>query len=208
MLEKIIDLQLKAAGITLKFTLQFVGISKACILFQNPKMEVSCFLVQHRIECWGFLFREKKLPRKLIPEKAIQAGIPPHFFHNLQLGEPYTKENGEIVANEEVTVAHDQGKTYGYSADTLYDESLCDLFSGIDLLYHEATYLHEMIDKAAERYHTTALQAAYIAKKAGVKKLLLGHFSSKYENLDPFLTEAASVFEAVELALEGVTYRI
>jgi ribonuclease Z len=208
LLQDIMMMQLGAAGTQLKFKLHFVTVSNAGIIFSGTKMEVSCFPVKHRIPCFGYIFREKKHPRKLNIEKAKSAGIPSFFFHNLQMGEDYALPGGGFVKNEEVTTPNAPGRVYAYSADTIYDESLCDIFAEATLLYHEATYLHEMEDRARERFHTTAKQAAMIGYKAGVKKLLLGHFSSKYERLDQFLEEAKSGFPTAELAIEGVTYRI
>lgn len=208
MLQTITEMQLKAADTTLRFPLIFVPNEKAGVILSHPKMEVSCFPVQHRIECWGYVFREKLNPRKLVKDKALALGIPYQFFHNLQLGENFVKQDGSLIPNEAVTVPNHPGRVYAYSADTLYDESLCPVFEGADLLYHEATYLHDMADRAADRYHSTSRQAGMIAKKAGVKRLLLGHFSSKYEDLSPFLNEAKMEFEHTELGIEGVTYRI
>ena len=208
LLQDIMMMQLDAAGTQLKFKLHFVAVSNGGIIYAGPRMEVSCFPVKHRIPCYGFIFREIKLPRKLLIEQARLAGIPPTFFHHLQMGEDYRMPDGKLVKNEDVTIQNSPGRVYAYSADTIFDESLCDLFDGANLLYHEATYLHEMLDRAKDRFHTTARQAGEIAMKAGVKKLLLGHFSSKYENLDPFLDEALSQFTQTDLAIEGVTYRV
>lgn len=207
-LKTLIDLQLQAADTTLRFPLHFIPLTAPGVLLDSPKMEVSCFAVQHRIPCYGFLFREKKMPRKLLPEKAKAAGIPPRFFHELQWGKDYVNELGMTIPNDEVTLPSAPGRVYAYSADTIYDESLAVKFAGANLLYHEATYLHDLKERAQERFHTTALQAGEMAVKSGAKKLLLGHFSSKYEDLSPFLKEARSVFEQAELGLEGVTYRI
>ena len=95
-----------------------------------------------------------------------------------------------------------------FCADTIYDERLAEKIKAVDLLYHETTYLKDLHERAATRFHSTTIQAGAIAKKAGVKKLLIGHFSSKYESLDAFLAETTEVFENTELALEGVCYKI
>lgn len=203
----IIEMQLAAAETTLKFPLTFVPLEPG-ILFESSKMQVSCFPVKHRIPCFGFLFKEKKQPRKLIPELAIKAGIPPDYFHQLQMGKDFPANDGTLIKNSEVTLANSPARMYAYSADTVFDENICTYFSKANLLYHEATYLHNMAVQAAMRFHTTARQAALIAEKAGVKKLLIGHFSSKYENLQPFLLEVSQHFSQAELAMEGVTYLI
>ena len=101
-----------------------------------------------------------------------------------------------------------KAKSYAYSADTSYDERIIEKVRGADLLYHEATYLKDLEERAVKRFHCTTTQAACIAKKAGVERLLLGHFSSKYEKLEEFEQEARQIFPNTELALEGVTYLI
>lgn len=207
-LEDIIQLQLNAAGTRLRFPLHFKPNEKAGVIATGSKMEVSCFQVSHRIECWGYLFREKKLPRKLIKDAAIASGIPANFFYRLQSGEDYTTKTGKRIPNEKVTTPNLPGRSYAYCADTIYDESLCDIIEKVDLLYHEATYLHEWVQRAGERFHSTAQQAGVIASKAGVKKLLIGHFGSKYESLELFQEEVKETFENAELALEGITFRI
>ncbi len=113
-----------------------------------------------------------------------------------------------MIKNVEVTEAGETGKRYAYCADTKYDESLIPHFRGADLIYHETTYLDNLRERAEERFHATSKQAALIAQKAGVKKLLIGHFSSKYDTLEEFETEAREVFPNTELAMEGVCYEV
>jgi ribonuclease Z len=207
-LKKILDLHLDVAATKLSYKLFFHALTNEGMIMNDNKITVECFSVKHRIECWGFLFKEKKKPRKIDSERARLYEIPASFYDKLQSGEDYVNKKGTIIPNEEVTIAASPGKSYGYCADTIYDESLVDKIKGVDLLYHEATYLKGNETKAAERFHSTTLQAAQIAEKAGVKKLLIGHFSAKYEVLDEFLVEACSVFTNTELALEGTCYRI
>jgi ribonuclease Z len=206
MLKEIIDLQMKAGGVQLPFKLIFHVLGEDGVLVDLKRTEVSCFKVQHRVACWGFLFREKRNPRKLDMDNILAAGIPSSYYEKLQQGEDYTHKDGTIVKNESVTHAAPKGKSYAFCADTIYDESLAGKVKGVDMIYHETTYLHNLEERAASRFHSTTLQAGQIAKLAGAEKLLIGHFSSKYEKLDAFLEETASVFPNVELALEGVTY--
>ena len=207
-LEEIINLQLKVSDTHLSYPLHFRELKTEGIIVDDKKLTVECFKTQHRIECWGFLFRQKKNPRKLDAARAKTYEIPAAFYEKLQRGEDYVTKKGTIIPNEEVTTAAPNAKAYAYCADTIYDESLIEKIKGVDLLYHEATYLKDLAERAAARFHSTTVQAAAIAQKAGVKKLLIGHFSSKYETLDEFLTEAVEVFECTELALEGVCYTI
>ena len=207
-LEEIINLQLKVSDTHLSYPLHFRALKSEGLIVDDKKLTVECFKTQHRIECWGFLFRQKKNPRKLDAARAKTYEIPAAFYEKLQRGEDYVNKKGTIIPNEEVTTAAPNAKAYAYCADTIYDESLIEKIKGVDLLYHEATYLKDLAERAAARFHSTTVQAAAIAQKAGVKKLLIGHFSSKYETLDEFLTEAVEVFECTELALEGVCYKI
>jgi ribonuclease Z len=207
-LEMILNLQLQAADTHLSYPLHFHAIKEEGILVDGKKMTISCFPVQHRIECWGFLFREKKKPRKIDPDRAASYEIPPSYFEQLQQGKDYVTKKGTIIPNDEVTTPAAVPLTYAYCADTIYDETIAEKVKGADLLYHETTYLQDLPERAAARYHSTTIQAAAIARKAGVKKLLIGHFSSKYETLDQFLVETSAVFENTELALEGICYRI
>jgi ribonuclease Z len=206
MLSDILDLQFKAADTKLSFPLHFHPLGNNELILDEKKLTVSSFRVQHRIPCWGFLFREKVKLRKVDPLKAYQAGIPPEFFSKLKDGEDYIKKDGHRILNEEVTKPAPAALSYAYCADTKYDESLIKIIAGTDLIYHEATYLDDQREKAIERFHSTAKQAATLALQSNVKKLLLGHFSSKYEVLDVFREEAAAVFPNVEACKEGVTY--
>ena len=207
-LKDIIELQLKVSDTKLSYALHLHTITAPARLLETDKLEVSCFRTNHRIECYGFVFAEKKRPRKLNPGKAIEHEIPQSFYERLTAGEDYTKKNGTVVKNEWVTDAAEPGKRYAFCADTKYDESIIPHFRGADMIYHETTYLDNLQERAAARFHSTTKQAALIAKKAGVKKLLIGHFSSKYDTLEEFETEAKEVFENTELALEGVCYEI
>ena len=207
-LEQLISLQLSFASTHLCYTLHFHPLSDEGLIFEGNKMTVECFKVRHRINCWGFLFRQKKNARKLDPERAKIYEIPAAFYDKLQQGEDYVTKKGTIVPNEEVTTAAAKPKSYAYCADTIFDESLAEKVKGVDLLYHETTYLKDLHERAAARFHSTTVQAAAIAKKAAVKRLLIGHFSSKYESLDEFLEETAEVFENTELAIQGCCYII
>ena len=208
LLEKIIQLQLDAANTKLCYQLHFHPLGDEQVILSDNKIEVSCFKTLHRIECWGFLFKQKKNPRKIDAERIKSFEIPSSFYEKLQKGEDYVTKKGTIIPNDEVTIAAPLPKTYGYCADTIYDENLVEKIRGVDLLYHETTYLKGNETKAAARFHATTLQAAAIAEKAAVKKLLIGHFSAKYESLEDFLIETSSVFPNTELALEGTCYNI
>jgi ribonuclease Z len=207
-LQDIVGLQLRAANIELPYPLHFHPLLQEGPIVRETKFEVSCFHVYHRIECWGFRFREIRPLRKVNPEKARVQGVPSSFFDRLKWGEDYHAQDGRIVPNEAATDPAVKSRSYAYSADTLYDERIIEKVRGVDLLYHETTYLKDLEERAGKRFHSTTVQAATVAVKAGVQRLLIGHFSSKYEKLDAFEQEAREVFPKTELALEGVTYRV
>jgi ribonuclease Z len=207
-LKTIIDLQLKVAETQLCYPLHIHTINKPATLVDSEKLTVKCFRTNHRIECYGFVFSEKKQPRKLIPDKAREYEIPVSFYERLKNGENYARQDGSIVPNDRVTEAAEPGKVYAFCADTKYDETIIPHIKDADMIYHETTYLDNLRERAESRFHSTSKQAAALAKKAGVKKLLIGHFSSKYDTLEEFEREAREVFPETELALEGVAYTV
>ncbi|HZF64472.1 MAG TPA: ribonuclease Z [Chitinophagaceae bacterium] len=207
-LQQIIEMQLKVADTTLPYPLHFHTLTKDCVLVENDKIRISCFRTTHRITCFGFTFEEKMLKRKLLIDKVRMFDIPVSFYSSLQGGLDYINEKGVFVKNEEVTAAPEKGKRYAFCADTKYDESILQHIYGFDAIYHETTYLDNLREQAFERFHSTTKQAALIAQKALVKKLFIGHFSSKYSTLEPFAEEAREIFPNTELAIEGETYEI
>jgi ribonuclease Z len=207
-LQQIIELQLKVAETHLSYNLHFHTITKEAVLVDDEKIKISCFRTNHRIECYGFVFEEKRKPRKLEPAKAAEHGVPAIFYERLRDGEDYTTKDGAIIKNEWVTTKAPAGHKYSFCGDTKYDESILPHIKDSDMIYHETTYLDNLRARAEERFHSTTKQAAMIAIKSGTRKLLIGHFSSKYAELDEFEKEAREVFENTELAMEGVCYEL
>ena len=207
-LKAIIDLQFTVADTKLPFALHFHPLEKEGLVVDGKRFSVECFSTQHRVECWGFIIREKKHPRKIDKEKVLQFNIPAVYYSHLKNGADYENKEGDIIKNEWVTLPNNPPRSYAFCADTIYDESLAEKVKDVDVIYHETTYLRDLDERATARYHSTTEQAAHIAIKANTKKLLIGHFSSKYEVLDQFLQEAKEVFDNTELAIEGVTFKI
>jgi ribonuclease Z len=205
-LKEILDLQFKHSDTRLPFELTFHPIEKDGLILDAKHYTVECFSTKHRIECKGFLVREKKNLRKILAEEVRKYNIPPSFFPQLQKGEDFPDSNGVVIKNERLTTENRRPKSYAFAADTVYDVRLAEIVREVDLLYHEATYPDALSEKATERYHSTTKQAASIALQGSVNRLLIGHFSAKFENLEPFLTEAREVFMNTDLAQEGVTY--
>jgi ribonuclease Z len=206
-LKEIIDMVLNVGSTILPYKLQFHALEEVSMLVDDEHFSVQCFPVFHRIDCWGFLFREKRKPRKINPEATAQYNVPIEFFERLKQGEDLI-QGESVISNEILTTPNKTPKSYAYTADTLYNESLAEIVRNVDLLYHETTYLKDKADKASGRFHSTSEQAAMLAKLAHVKKLLIGHFSSTYETLNEFLTEAKEIFPNTQLALEGQTFII
>jgi ribonuclease Z len=207
-LQDIIDLQLKVADIHLPYQLHIHPLTEEAVIVRESKFEVNCFQVFHRIACWGFRFREIRPFRRVNPEKARHYEVPSSFFDRLKWGESYLRKDGTLVENQWVTEPAAKARSYAYAADTRFDESIAEKVSGVDLLYHETTYLKDLEEQAGKRFHSTTTQAATIARQAGVQRLLIGHFSSKYEKLQSFEQEAREIFPNTDLALEGVTYKV
>src|SRR6476469_4617466 len=207
-LQQIIEMQLSVADSQLSYPLHFHTLTEPCVLVDNEKIRISCFRTNHRIECYGFTFEEKEGKRKLLIHKIRTLHIPVSFYSSLQQGLDYITPRGQTISNDSVTTSPERGKKYAFCADTKYDESIIEHIYNADMIYHETTYLDNLREKAEERFHSTTRQAAEIAKKAMVRKLLIGHFSSKYSTLEQFLIESREVFPNTELAIEGETYEM
>ncbi|MDB4927176.1 ribonuclease Z [Mucilaginibacter sp.] len=207
-LKEVIDLQFKYSETHLQYDIEFTitNPNKAETIIANEDVIIETIPLDHRIACTGFLFREKKRLRKLLKDELERIGVPVEVYTSLKKGADYTNPEGKIYKNDTLTVDSDKPKTYSYCSDTIYNEQYFDQINNSDLLYHEATFLHNMVDRANETYHTTALQAAEIAVKTNAKKLLIGHFSARYKTLDELLEEAQSVFPETSLAIEGKTF--
>lgn len=178
------------------------------VLTDGPLYSVRCFPTEHRIPCWGFVVERKTRGRKLLPEAATSFGIPQSFFGNLKAGEDYTAPDGRVVQNELVTEDGPRPRRYAFCADTRYTESFLPHIRGVDLMYHESTYLQDNTERALTRFHSTARQAAELAKAADAKALLLGHYSSSYRDPSVFQQEAAEVFPDVQASIEGAAYEV
>ena len=175
---------------------------------EDDDVQVRSIVLNHRVPCTGFLFREKTKPRKLLVQKLQQLNIPFSSYAAIKNGEDYTDDFGKKISNKELTENPPSPASYAYCSDTVYDENIIEDVRNVDLLYHEATFGHDLLDRAVATYHTTAKQAAQIALAAQVKNLLIGHFSARYKELTPLLDEAIEVFSQTQLALEGKKFLV
>lgn len=208
MLKDIIDLMLKAANTSFNYTLHFHPLEGEGLLIDDEKYSVEAFKVFHRIDCWGFIFREKKKSRKINKEAIGKYNFSTNAFEQLKMGEDVTTDTGELILNDTVTTANPPALSYAFCGDTLFNEKVAEKVKDVTMIYHETTYLKELEDRALARFHSTTIQAANIAILSKAKRLLIGHFSSKYEDLHLFLDETREVFPVTDLAIEGVTYRV
>jgi len=209
-IKEILELQFKYSDTTLKYELIYFEIdpTQSAVIFENNDVTLETIILNHRIPCTGFKFTEKKRLRKLLIDKLEAQNVPVELYPLLKRGVDLELPNGDVILNADYTTDSAQPRAYAYCSDTIYDETYFETIKNCDTLYHEATFLHEMLERAKETHHTTALQAAQVATIVGAKKLLIGHFSSRYKTLGALLDEARSVFENTELATEGITFEI
>lgn len=208
-MREIIDLQYKISKLIPGFNISWHLVKRGKqLLYEDALVNIETIEMEHGIEAYGFLIKEKQVPPNIKKEAIDQYQIPVAEMHNIKSGHDLLLPGGEIIPNQEITIPAPAPRTYAYCSDTGYTEHYIDQISHVDLLYHEATFLHDKVEIAKEKTHCTALQAAQIAKKASVKQLMLGHFSARYDDLEPFIDEARTVFENTILAEEGDTIEL
>lgn len=209
-LKEIIELQLKASDTRLSYELHFHELVKNSeqVILETNEVLVYSFPMNHRIPCWGFKFVEKPRPRSMKGDKIREYNIPFSKIDEIRNGSDFVTEKGKIISNDELAFPAKETRTYAFCSDTIYDESIIPYVKGVDLLYHEATFSHELLDKATNRYHTTALQAAQFAFKAEAKTLIIGHYSSRYGDVSALLNEARAVFENTIAASDNLIIEI
>lgn len=210
-LKNILDLQFKVSETTLLYPLIFHNIDdkKTAVIFEDESLLVQTIPLEHRIPTTGFLFKEKVKKRKIRKELIEKCAIPIEAYENLINGADFTDiSSAKVYKSNELTIEPPKPISFAYCSDTGFTESYIPLIKNVDLLYNEATFLHDKVAHAREKFHCTCKDAATIALKAEVGKLMIGHFSARYEDLTPLLLEAQSVFKNTVLAEEGVTYNI
>lgn len=173
------------------------------VLFENRTMKVTSFPLKHRIDANGFLFEQKESPRHINREMIDFYHIPVKQIQEIKNGADYLTPDGALILNEHLTNPGNPARRYAYCSDTAYAPEIIPYIKNVDLLYHEATFAESERMRAEETFHSTARQAAKIAAAAGVKKLMIGHYSSRYSEIGTLLKEAVAVFPHTELAVEG-----
>ncbi|HET9054146.1 MAG TPA: ribonuclease Z [Cyclobacteriaceae bacterium] len=209
-LDEIITLQLKYSKSALNYRIVFHLLTpgKQEIIFENKFVTIETIPLLHKLDCSGFLIREKPKPRR-IDKTLLPPGLSFLQLNRLKAGEDLVDDQGKVLyKNEDITLPPRNSRSYAYCSDTQYYEAIVDQVKAIDVLYHEATFMEEEMDKAAETMHSTVKQAATIAVKANPVRLIIGHFSARYKDLLPVIDEAKRVFPNTYLALEGETFTI
>ena len=209
-IKKIIVSLLKIGNTWTNYKLNFTELKnpKSEIIYDKNDISITTIPLYHGIYTNGFLFRKKTSVHKLMVDKAQSYGIDKTQFAGIKLGKDGVKTDGSIIQNIELVEPLNPDITYAYCGDTLFNEKIIEQIKGCDLLYHESTFLKKHENFAKKTFHSTAEQAALIAKKSNVKKLILGHFSTRYKDLDLFIKESKSIFPNVDLAIENKIFTI
>lgn len=209
-IKDLITLQLKLSKSWIDFKLVFHELTSldSELIFEDDKIAINTIPLDHRVYTNGFLFKEKAFDRKLLIDKAEEKHIDLAYYRKLKQGADVLNTKGELISNADVTIEGVPSKSYAFCSDTAYREDIVPIINNADVLYHESTFLEAHASLCAKTKHSTAKQAAEIAKKANVGTLILGHYSSRYNTLDDFKTEAQTVFDRVELAEDGKIFQI
>lgn len=207
-IKEIILLQLRYSNSFTGYNLYFHELvsKESEIVFEDDKVIVKTIPLKHRVYTNGYLFQEKAKERKLNIEAVEHHNIDIAYYRKIKYGGDITLENGTVIPNAELTFDPEPAKSYAFCSDTMYDESIIPIIENCDVLYHETTFLESEADKAESTMHSTAKQAAMIAQKANVKQLLLGHYSTRYSDIELFRQEAQTIHTDVLLADDGLVF--
>ena len=207
-LKEVITLQMKLSDSWTNYKLIFHELTSKSseLIYEDDKVEVHTIPLNHRVYTNGFLFKEKPHERKLDISKVENAQIDKAYYRKLKQGFDVENENGKLIKNSEVTLPGRESKSYAFCSDTMYNESIIPVINEVTALYHESTFLEQHAKLAQPTKHSTAKEAALIAKKAKVDTLILGHYSSRYESIEDFKTEAKEHFDNVRLAKTGKVF--
>lgn len=204
-IKELITTQLRLSNAWTDYPLHFHELEskQSEIIFEDEKVTVRTIPLQHRIYCNGFLFEEAPKDRKLNLNKVLNFNIDKAYYNSIKKGKDITLSSGEVIPNKELTFAPEPSKNYAFCSDTKYDEAKLPLIENATVLYHESTFLESHEHLCEFTGHSSAKQAATMAKKANVGQLILGHYSTRYNNIELFLEEAKTIFENTLLADDG-----
>jgi ribonuclease Z len=207
-IKEIICLQLKLSNSWTSYGLVFHELesTESEVIFEDETVIVKTIPLNHRIYTNGFLFQEKLRERKINSVAVQNYEIDKCYYQNIKNGKDIRLDNGLVIANELLSLDPIPPLSYAFCSDTSYSETIIPIINQVDVLYHEATFLESELVLAQKTMHSTAIQAATIALKANVKQLIVGHYSTRYENISDFKTEAETVFLNVTLADDGKSF--
>lgn len=205
-LQRILEPQIEffCKGMPYNVVFELFNPGEQAVIYDDRSVSVETIPLRHRVPCCGFLFREKPTPNHIRRDMIDFYQIPTYLINRIKNGEDYVLEDGTVILNTRLTTPSDPPRSYAYCSDTCYLPRICEQIKGCDLLFHEATFADADAKRAKETFHTTAPQAAEIAKAAQVKKLVIGHYSARYEDESILLKEASEVFPQTILAQENL----
>ncbi|MFH2143163.1 MAG: ribonuclease Z [Bacteroidota bacterium] len=205
-LDSIINSQLVFFDDHLNFEIIFHKVDHLVpnLIFENKQVEIYSVPLKHRIPTTGYVFKEKPALPNIKKDKIEKYNIPLKRIFPIKCGEDFTTEKGEVIPNDELVTHSSRPRSYAYCSDTMYSEDIVPQITGVSLLYHEATFMNELSERAKETFHSSTYDAANIAKIACAEKLLIGHFSVRYKDITPMLDEAKSIFENTIAAEDGM----
>lgn len=207
-LKEIIEIQFRAGKSELSFPLEFIVPSKENeILFEDDKFRIDSFSLFHKITTYGYRITQKKGERRLLNERVSEDKVPMELWHRLKLGES-PELDGRKYQCENYTLPGEGPHSYAYCSDTIYHPDVVQAVKGVDLLYHEATFVESLRVRAEQTRHSTALDAARVAKEAGAKKLLMGHISARYDTGELHLAEAIKCFPESVVVEDGDVFEV
>lgn len=205
-LQRILEPQIEffCKGMPYNVVFELFNPGEQTVIYDDRSVSVETIPLRHRVPCCGFLFREKPTPNHIRRDMIDFYQIPTYLINRVKNGEDYVLEDGTVIPNTRLTIPSDPPRSYAYCSDTCYLPRICEQIKGCDLLFHEATFAAADAKRAKETFHTTAPQAAEIAKMAQVKKLVIGHYSARYEDESILIKEASEVFPQTILAQENL----
>jgi ribonuclease Z len=208
--EEIMNVHFKHSQTQLRFPIHYHHTTddEPRVIYEDHFLQVETIILRHRIPTTGFLFKEKKGLRKILSDKISEHNISHTDIPDIKKGADFTDAQGKVIPNAELTADPHSPRSYAYCSDTVFTESFVEQIKGVNLLYHEATFIDEHAPRASETFHTTSRQAAQVAKQSNAGKLVIGHFSARYDNLDVLLQQSKEVFPETYLAIEGTVFEI
>ena len=209
-IKDVIEMQLEVSNTTLQYPIVYFLLENNFTgeVYSDKSLMVKAFLLNHQIPTWGFVFSEKKRSKNISKSFVAKYRPDPEEIIKIKNGDDYIDEDGKLHLNNTITKESKSPRKYAYCSDTKYDDSIIPHIEKADLLYHEATFGNEMQSIAIEKFHSTAEEAARIAKIAKVKNLVIGHFSARYKKVDNLVNEAMPVFSKIIVAEDGDTIDI